>query len=907
MAPVSRPAAPERNTLNVKFVRPARQGRRVLRAVVGSVVVSGVLVATGCGVFESAVERPTSVLQSVRVNLDGQGNATAVSGSAVYLDESTGDSRGDESTYEPGEVVDDLPVRTTAQYVADGKSGDNLDDLAGFTGRVEITITLENLTVAPEQVEYDVAGQARSASALIGAPLSIAASTALPSVGPGAVVLETGEQADGTNAVVSAAEGGGSVLQWATILAPPQTPATATFRLVADVKDFVVPVVDISVQAGFHSDLSFDGAVRSAFAASPDSELGVQQQAISLIADVNEVLTRAGGTITEVRTNLNTTSDTLGIRAVQQLEASSTSLTDQMHSVGEQLTSMQASLEGAATGTQSAMSGQLAQMVSGMNAMLGTTSGTPQSSLDGEGCAAGVVVTDAAGTLYSTFLHLSSLLNGYADANEGCRDQIASEIDTLLGPADPTPETCTVTSMTCSLFVAQTTVADAMATLIADSEAAIANLSPTAIDNALTVHTDLGDTLTTIDTLIAGIGTTAAGSPQWAQLDATINAARDQSAQLAALHAEAQTALTDLTGPGSIAEQQQDLAVMICGLESQIGEEAANEIRAQIDNTRCDGALQLPTDLLATGTLSSRLDGQVEAWTAVSHATAPDATALAQLDSALNALATDVTALHTLTAADASAADALRTQLISSSDAAAQQQTQLGTLLTTARDHQIDIADTLTDTLRTSTSSITEAVAQDIDDQISSVTTEFGAAREALISSYTTTISGLRDTSSHVLTTGKTQIDTQKANLDAAKAEATAALNEQTVAALEHIAQGTAASTRSVTAASLMLTDSLTRVLLDLGDPKAEGSGILGAMSKSAAQSDTADYQLALASQHASGFANLRASDIEAISLRHAQFRASLESTTRLPAFHLDVPAGASSQTIYSFHLGGGA
>lgn len=334
--------------MNLNLMRPTRRGRprRFLRVGVGAFVVAGVLVASGCGVFEAPVERPTSVLQSVRVNLDSQGNATAVAGSAVYLDETTGDSRGEDSTYVPGEVVDDLPVRTTAQYTADGKTGDNLDDLAGFTGRVEIAITLENLTVSPEQVEYDVAGQARTAAALIGTPLSIAASTTLPSVGPGTVVLETGEQTNGTNAVVSAADGGGSLLQWATILAPPQTATTATFRLVADVTDFAVPVVDISVQAGFHNDLSFDGAVRSAFASGPESELGVQHQAISLIADVNEVLTRAGGTITEMRANLNATSDTLGVRAVQQLETSSTSLTEEMQSVGEQLTAMQATLEG---------------------------------------------------------------------------------------------------------------------------------------------------------------------------------------------------------------------------------------------------------------------------------------------------------------------------------------------------------------------------------------------------------------------------------------------------------------------------------------------------------------------------------------------------------------------------------
>ena len=76
-------------------------------------------------------------------------------------------------------------------------------------------------------------------------------------------------------------------------------------------------------------------------------------------------------------------------------------------------------------------------------------------------------------------------------------------------------------------------------------------------------------------------------------------------------------------------------------------------------------------------------------------------------------------------------------------------------------------------------------------------------------------------------------------------------------------------------------------------------------MSASSAMSDTADYQLALASQRAAGYANVRSEDIAEIMLRQAQFSASLEAASSLPVFHLDVPSGAQTQTIYAFHLGG--
>ncbi|BDZ49535.1 hypothetical protein GCM10025867_17760 [Frondihabitans sucicola] len=102
-----------------------------------------------------------------------------------------------------------------------------------------------------------------------------------------------------------------------------------------------------------------------------------------------------------------------------------------------------------------------------------------------------------------------------------------------------------------------------------------------------------------------------------------------------------------------------------------------------------------------------------------------------------------------------------------------------------------------------------------------------------------------------------------------------------------------------------MLTGDLNRVMLDLGDRKVNGSGILGAMTTSAAKADSADYQLALASQNAAGYANVRADDVAGILLRQAQFRASLDAATSLPAFRFDVPTGASSTTLYTFRVGG--
>ena len=94
--------------------------------------------------------------------------------------------------------------------------------------------------------------------------------------------------------------------------------------------------------------------------------------------------------------------------------------------------------------------------------------------------------------------------------------------------------------------------------------------------------------------------------------------------------------------------------------------------------------------------------------------------------------------------------------------------------------------------------------------------------------------------------------------------------------------------------------------MLDLGDRSVNGSGLLGSMATSAAKADTADYQLALASQNAEGYANIRSRDVAGLLLRQAQFKASLTAVDELPPFHLEVPAGATSHTLHP-EIGGTA
>src|SRR5690606_24042797 len=200
-------------------------------------------------------------------------------------------------TFTIEDVVDDLPVRVSTQYKTDDGAGSDLAELEGHSGRVEIAVTVENLTLNSTELTYDVAGESRESSALIGTPLSVAGSVELQDTAASNVVVDV-EADTTTNGVVSQTTDGDAVVQWGTVLAPPQSEATTTFRLVADVDDFSAPEFDLAVQAGFHTDMSFEGMLSSALDTSSSSEYAMQRKAIELVAEINEVLTRAGTTIT---------------------------------------------------------------------------------------------------------------------------------------------------------------------------------------------------------------------------------------------------------------------------------------------------------------------------------------------------------------------------------------------------------------------------------------------------------------------------------------------------------------------------------------------------------------------------------------------------------------------------------
>ena len=460
------------------------------RALGAVLVALGLIATTSCSrpAEPVSVENPVRLLQSVRVGLSPAAGVETIEGTTISVS-AAGNSSAKNTTFDAAQVVGELPVRVSLQYRAGQKSGSDLSELQGHSGPVEIDLTLENLTVKPRLIEYDAAGQTRSDAALVGAPLTIAASTKLTGVRAGDVTPGSADGGTGTNGVLSRTEDGATVVQWATVLAPPRSGASTTLRLVADVQDFQVPAFDVAIQPGLNTDLSTDGVLAGAFSSGPGSEMELQRRTISLVSDVNAVLAKAGSTITEVRRNLQVTSQTLGAKTAGELRDNSTALAATMVDLKEQLKTLGADLETATTTTQSTTAAQLKQTVSAVDAMLGDTSAVPPAApIDGEGCTADVPKSAKAATVYSSVLTMASQLDAYAKVSTGCRDIVAGAIRATMGPEEPTAEECAAQgSMTCSLYGSAVTVTGALLGLVQKGDALVADLQPQVVEAAIRI------------------------------------------------------------------------------------------------------------------------------------------------------------------------------------------------------------------------------------------------------------------------------------------------------------------------------------------------------------------------------------------------------------------------------------
>ena len=191
-----------------------------------------------------------------------------------------------------------------------------------------------------------------------------------------------------------------------------------------------------------------------------------------------------------------------------------------------------------------------------------------------------------------------------------------------------------------------------------------------------------------------------------------------------------------------------------------------------------------------------------------------------------------------------------------------------------------------------------------VDPQYRQVTTRSAQSREALGKMFDQSATGLTSAAGTIAKNGAKTLESQKRSFAGEQRAAGIRISGQVQDGLSNIAQGVTSSTRDMEAAGALLRQDLTKVLLDLGSRKVNGSGLLGAMTTGAATSRSADYQLALATDKTTSYASVRSADIAGLLLRQAQSDAALKMAAELPAFRMDLPTGTEHRTVYSFHLG---
>ena len=614
--------------------RARRRPRRSAAAVAVVTVLALIWVQGVTGGTQARAEEARS-LESIDIAVSPSGAVTAVSGTTVSVSPDGRRAAAGTRTYAPRDVAKDLPVRVrTAYRTADG-AGTDLSEIAGYTGRVTVDVFVENLTVKPQSLTYDVAGTSRTRTALVGAPLTLSAAVSLDA-DPDSVITASSDAQGVTNGVLSRTGDGKSQVQWAALLAPPQLGATADLRLVVDAVDFKVPEFGLSVQTGLITDPSVQGLMDAAFRTDTGSQLALTTSTIEALSQVNESLAKAHAIVDRVSTTLTGNAGTIGTQTLADLTSSSQSLSSSMQSIGTDLSGLTQTLTQTLTSAQSSTASQLLQVVNTASAIMGDTSEPAQvPSLESLGCqaqaqpgaeptaqalvgsetptpapaagsgdAAGAagsgsaVQTDSGNGVYGSVNRVSGLLQAYAQANDDCKAAVQAQLSEALGDADTSTCAQGSVSATCSLAAAQQQVNAAVASLGEQADAVTAALQPETRADVLTSSTALGEKVTGVETVLNRLAPSEGGegtgdlSTETEALNQAVNALTPGVDALVStldgIHSSATAAqANNTTARAQIADAARDLCTEIASAKDPA---LLQQARARLTSTPCPGA-----------------------------------------------------------------------------------------------------------------------------------------------------------------------------------------------------------------------------------------------------------------------------------------------------------------------------
>lgn len=909
-----------------------------------SLAVAGVTVATvgvvALGPAGPAQAVPERVLQSVAVDIGPDGQVRGITSRAVR--DAGGDVTEDVTELAADELSRQLPLRVQTAWRLGERTGTDLSEIAGESGRVVVELTVQNTTVRPRKVDYDSAGVSKSRYALVGTPLTVVAAAALGQDTHGSVVMQDDvNPGTVTNGVLGRGDDDRAEVQWATMLAPPRLGASATLRLVQDTDDFQPPTFDLSVQPGLVTDASTRRLLEAAFAEESDSTLSMEGRTLDLVGSVSTILVEASTVLGQIQTELGSAGQELGARTISDLKASSTSISGSMSGISADLESLSGEMDAQLESSGSTAVEALKKSVDDVRDLLGD----PRTQLPDveavEGCRVVPPQDDESVTVMAQLAAVGGQLESLAAATGACRDRIAGELSSTVGVVAP-DGTCTpLGSAACLLqtvggklseqLVAIETFRDDFASRFDETligglrqgfnavNASIAFLGPRLDDlqggGTGQIEQILGEVINGLGDILAPLAPEGLPSvaSSLAAIETDLRAERDELA----------AALADSSGRSPV-EQALDVRALACTVPP--GETPAASAD-QVSRIAVGVPCAEPVDLAVPfpdGSLAARFAALSDTVTQLDDLVARVGAASDDLDEVTGLVSDYRQDLSELATGDSPDLETRVIGLVCAIRSISERDTELDGLCSVPEEEQTDAASPL-ERLTTSLQQVETNQAGLSDDEIrqqfatavsllkGSITEAGEGAGEvagaggsaqtrvgALIDDLETQLDG---TGRSVLVDGREVVRAQRRGLDETVRTAGQRLDAAADKALRSIEADVNAANRNVGASERQLLADLRKVLVDLGERRNNGTGLLGSLVTGATSAGVSDDQIRRANQTALAFGRVRGQDIDALLMEQAQTAVALRLQAEFPAFGIDLPEGSRQTTVFAYRV----
>ena len=946
---------------NIVFARA--RVRRVLQTTLAVALVGGV-VATG---GTPAVAAPEKVLQSVAITLGSDSSVSGVTSTTVRAGEGE-ELSSDSASFDPGAVSGDLPVRVLTSYRLGDRAGTDLSDIEGESGRVVIDVTVQNVTARPESVVYNFDGAQRRQNALVATPLTVVASADLGEDALGSVVTtDDVRPGDVTNGVLGRSAGKSADVQWAALLAPPRLGSSATFRLVQDTDDFRVPAFDLSVQPGLVTDPSVQALLEAAFSEDPSSTLKLETSTIELVSNVNTTLTQASAVLARIQDELGSTASTLGQKTIADLESSASLVSSSLSGLAGDIDSLSSQMSSEMERASADTVAQFGDTVGRMKDLLGNPGDFDKlPEVESIECGGSIPALRTNRSITEQMIAITSQLRSIKSATDECKQVIKDGLNAAIGtPEDAAGADTVIGSIKGTqqqLQVEAGLLRSAGTQLAEDFDGDLLGYLSSSVGT-------LGGLVETIQHLADELnGGSGGGGSVTFRLKQMQNTLATMQGQLAAENADGLPAMLSqidesaegaLSSNGGAAAQVTDVRDSVCDIQAALpAEDPArpqyDEISATLTGLDCadqpiEGAESLAAKVSATQAALQDIetladDGEEAIGRVVVQVNGLKSTVDGLLNdngqgqrNSIDQLLLEIAKLSDGVDPDFGPEGPQWPNLGFMADPVANPNAPTQCAPVTTFDmpayiadpelqpagytypdpleqmrlfhkqmecNQIGIEERIDDAFEAG-ADILDATRGELDARVGDIDDARGDANEDVDELVDQLTGALDESVSSIRTEGRRSVSRQRERLETEERKLATGLEQRITDAVRRIQDTVGDSNRNLVAAEKALKSDLNEVLLDLGTRDEEGSGLLGALAKGAADTGTATEGVVKANATTSEFAGVRSTALADVYLQQAQLSRSLELLEAYPAFGMDLPAGSSHLTVFTFSLGG--